>query len=155
MLLARQDSRAGSRGEHSSVTFEPLAEPLTILIVDDDARVRRALARCLELDGHVVDIADSGSQALRLIDARPWDLLCLDAQLPDIPGSVLAPRLQLVAQRAYTVLVTGFASSLDDGGLLTAGIDAVLPKPWKVDELESVLQRAREHVAARGRTRAA
>jgi DNA-binding response OmpR family regulator len=137
------------------VTPEPAIPPLKILIVDDDARVRHALARCLELDGHVVEVVDSGSQALERIHSLSWDLLCLDAQLPDIPGSALALQLKALTISPYTTLVTGFASSLDDGGLLTEGIDAVLPKPWRVDELETVLQRAREHAVARGTARAA
>jgi DNA-binding response OmpR family regulator len=137
------------------VTPEAATQSLTILIVDDDARVRHALARCLELDGHMVETADSGSQALERIGSFAWDLLCLDAQLPDIPGSAIALQLKALSRSPYTALVTGFASSLDDGGLLTEGIDAVLPKPWRVDELENVLQRAREHAAARASVRAA
>jgi CheY-like chemotaxis protein len=137
------------------VTLEPITKPLTILIVDDDERVRRALARCLELDGHVVEVTNSGSQALQLVPSRSWDLLCLDAQLPDIAGVAVARRLDELGKRTYTVLITGFASTLDDGGWLSEGIDAVLPKPWKTAELESVLQRAREYVSETGSTRAA
>jgi DNA-binding response OmpR family regulator len=127
------------------VTVEQNTQPLSILIVDDDARVRRALARYLELDGHLVEVALTGAQALERVRAKPWDLLCLDAQLPDIPGPVLARQIQPLAPSAYTVLVTGFASSFDDCGLLTECIDGVLPKPWKADELECVLQRAHDH----------
>jgi DNA-binding response OmpR family regulator len=137
------------------VTYDPSEQPLTILIVDDDARVRRALARCLELDGHTVEVAESGAQALERIGNRDWDLLCLDAQLPDIPGQILACELHPLAGSAYIVLVTGFASSFDDGGLLTECIDAVLPKPWKVDELEMVLERVRAHIARPGVSTAA
>src|SRR5262249_33681891 len=64
-----------------SSMFDQPTQPLTILIVDDDARIRRALARCLELDGHIVGIAESGAQAISQAGVRPWDLLCLDAQL--------------------------------------------------------------------------
>ena len=87
------------------MTAEQNPQPLTILIVDDDARVRRALARYLELDGHVVEVALTGAQALERVGTQPWDLLCLDAQLPDIPGPVLARQIQALAPSAYTVLV--------------------------------------------------
>ena len=144
-----------ARGEHSSVTLEPTTKQLTILIVDDDERVRRALARCLELDGHMVYVANTGTKALELTASHSWDLLCLDAQLPDIGGDTVARRLSELGKRTFTVLVTGFASSLDDGGWLTEGIDAVLPKPLKVDELECILQRASDYVGETGSTRAA
>lgn len=129
--------------------------PLSILIVDDDARVRRALARCLQLDGHRVAVVETGTEALAVIGAERWDLICLDAQLPDIPGPELARQIRGQIGGAYTVLVTGFASSFDDTGLLTEGIQAVLPKPWKVDELDLVLHRARLHLASAATIRAA
>jgi DNA-binding response OmpR family regulator len=94
----------------------------------------------------MVEVAESGAQALERIGNREWDLICLDAQLPDIPGQTLACELHPLAGSAYTVLVTGFASSFDDSGLLTECIDAVLPKPWKVGELEMVLERVRAHI---------
>jgi DNA-binding response OmpR family regulator len=143
------------RKAHHSVILDQNSQPLTILIVDDDARVRRALARCLELDGHVVEVAATGTQALERVSSRSWNLLCLDAQLPDILGPVLARQLKPLAPSAYTVLVTGFASSLDDCGLLTECIDAVLPKPWKSDELECILRRARDRIFPSASIRAA
>jgi DNA-binding response OmpR family regulator len=128
------------------VTAEQNAQPLSILIVDDDARVGRALARYLELEGHFAEVALTGAQGLERARSKPWHLLCLDAQLPDIPGPLLARQIQPLAPSAYTVLITGFASSFDDCGLLTECIDGVLPKPWKADELECVLQRAHDHI---------
>jgi CheY-like chemotaxis protein len=144
-----------ARGEYPKVTLEPITKPLTILIVDDDERVRHALARCLELDGHVVEVANTGTKALELIASHSWDLLCLDAQLPDIAGDTIARRLRELGKHTFTVLITGFASSLDDRGWLTEGVDAVLPKPWKVDELECILQRAYDYVSVTEGTRAA
>ncbi|MFN0071236.1 MAG: response regulator [Chloroflexota bacterium] len=139
----------------NGVTLHQTDQSLTIMIVDDDARVRRALARCLELDGHLVEVAESGAGALALVGTRSWDLICLDAQLPDIQGPQLARQLHPNAASAYTVLVTGFASSFDDTGLLTECIDAVLPKPWKMEELETVIERVRQHAIARAAIRAA
>lgn len=116
--------------------------PLTILIVDDDARIRGALARWLELEGHQVETAARAHEALAAAEGRCWDLICLDAQLPDMAGNDLVRAIRARETSAYVVVVTGFASTFDDPGLLWPGVDSVLPKPWQAGELELVLDRA-------------
>lgn len=127
---------------HACAMNEQENAPLRILIVDDDARIRRALARWLELDGHTVETAGRGRDALVAIDGRWCDLICLDAQLPDMAGADLVCAIRAREPLVYVALVTGFASMFDDPGLLWPGVDSVLPKPWQTGELELVLERA-------------
>lgn len=105
--------------------------------------MRRALARCLQLDGHQAVAVADGREALARTEQQRWNLVCVDADLAGASGINLARLMKRSDERSYVVLVTGFASSFDDPGFLCEGLDSVLPKPWKIDELELVISRAR------------
>jgi signal transduction histidine kinase/CheY-like chemotaxis protein len=66
----------------------PLAPtpPGTILIVDDEVGIARGLARLLRRDGHHVDTADNGRQALAMLQAQEYDLILCDLRMPDLDG---------------------------------------------------------------------
>jgi two-component system nitrogen regulation response regulator NtrX len=56
---------------------------MNILVIDDDARIREALAGLLTDEGHTVETADSGAAGLAALGSRPFDVLILDVLLPD------------------------------------------------------------------------
>ena len=120
-------------------------EALSILIVDDDARIRRALARTLELDGHLVTIAATAAEALSVIGSQTWNVVCIDAQLPDLSGCDLAREIRSRGVASLLVAVTGYASTFGDPAFFWPGVDAVLPKPWRASELDEVMRMATEH----------
>ncbi|HEX8966362.1 MAG TPA: response regulator, partial [Chloroflexota bacterium] len=66
-----------------------------------------------------------------------------DYSLGDMTGADLAAHLADQGTRAFVVLVTGYATEIDDPTLLTRGVDAVLPKPCRSADLRAVLSRAR------------
>ena len=103
-----------------------------ILIVDDDADLRRLFRMTLTVAGYDVEEAGDGIEALQLIDNRPPDLVVLDLVLRSLDGISVQQEL---AARAITrhipiVIVTG--SSLDLTGLNVA---CVLRKPVMPDDL--------------------
>jgi CheY-like chemotaxis protein len=103
-----------------------------ILIVDDDADLRRLFRMTLTVAGYDVQEASDGIEALQLVDNNPPDLVVLDLMLRALDGISVQQEL---AARAYTrhipvVIVTG--SSLDPTGLNVA---CVLRKPVMPDEL--------------------
>ena len=111
--------------------------PPQILVVEDDADVRRMFRTALALAGFDVHDVGVGFDALRRIDQARPDLIVLDLMLPDISGFVIR---QEIAAQAHTrnipiVVVTG--SSLDLAGLDVA---CVLRKPVAPEELLAVVQ---------------
>ena len=103
-----------------------------ILIVDDDADLRRLFRTALTIAGYDVQEASDGVEALQLVDNDPPDLVVLDLMLRALDGISVQQEL---AARAFTrhipvVIVTG--SSLDPTGLNVA---CVLRKPILPDEL--------------------
>jgi CheY-like chemotaxis protein len=64
-----------------------------------------------------------------------------DYSLGDVTGAQLAERLADGPSTPFVVLVTGYATEIDDASLLTRGVNAVLPKPCRGDDLREVLAR--------------
>jgi two-component system cell cycle sensor histidine kinase/response regulator CckA len=81
--------------------------------VDDDHGVRRLTARILRLEGYTVLEADSGVEALRILDNEPDVRLVLtDVVMPEMHGLDLVEKILARGQRPYVVLMTGHAAEL-------------------------------------------
>src|ERR1700716_1942232 len=86
---------AGSRRQKGSGSVSLVAE---LLLVEDDAEIRRALMRALVSLGHVVTSAETGMSALQaIIDTRP-DLVVIDLGLPDVDGEDLLRMIRAASQ---------------------------------------------------------
>ena len=110
-----------------------------LLIIEDDAPVRRALAELLSRRGfEVLDAAD-GAEALRLARSCHPDFVLCDIDLPDIDGYVLLDELHEITLSAQWYFMTG--KPVDMLALQsTQGIIAgFVMKPFDVDELMDVL----------------
>jgi CheY-like chemotaxis protein len=101
-----------------------------ILIVEDDAFLRRACATALERRGYAVQVAGDGEEGLRLVEAHPPDLVLLDLLMPKMGGLEMLRRLRaLHAAKEVPVLVVSSSSRQQDIEELTAlGISGYLLK---------------------------
>ena len=108
---------------------------MRILVVEDDAAVRDSLARTLRFEGHQVDIAEDGLEALDAVKAAEPDAMILDVSMPRLDGlhtcrllradGVILPILMLTARDSVGDRVAG----------LDAGADDYLVKPFALQEL--------------------
>jgi len=136
-VLAREDSR---RGEER----EDLSSASTILVVDDEPKLRELIRLYLERDGYSVVEADSGHAALAIVARDVLDLVILDLGLPDVPGEDV---LRVLAREEVPVVIlTARATEPDRVAGLRAGADDYLVKPFSPRELvarvEAVLRRS-------------
>ena len=106
----------------------------TVLIVDDEPQILRALRVTLQARGYQVVTAAGGAQALRAVAAEHPDLVLLDLGLPDLDGVEVIRRL-----RTWThvpiVILSGRMHSSDKVEALDAGADDYVTKPFSIDEL--------------------
>jgi len=106
----------------------------SILVVDDEPQILRALRINLRARGYDVRVADTGAAALRAAAAHPPDLVVLDLGLPDLDGVEVIRGL-----RGWTsvpiIVLSGRAGSADKVTALDAGADDYVTKPFGVDEL--------------------
>jgi DNA-binding response OmpR family regulator len=110
--------------------------PGTVLIVDDDAVLRRSLARALRLAGFRAEVAEGGQDALaRIASARP-DVVVLDVSMPDISGTEVCRRLRADGNEVPIVMLSALDEAVDRISGLQAGADDYLVKPFVTAELE-------------------
>src|SRR5256885_5015704 len=108
-----------------------------VLVVDDDARVRRFLTSALGAAGFAVTATGIGAEGLRLADSRP-DLIVLDVELPDLSGREVCRRLKAAEETATipVLMLSGvFTDVADRSQALEDGSDAYLIKPVTSREL--------------------
>ena len=113
------------------------AHTVRILVVDDEPMVRTVTAKLLRLKGHDVTEAEGGPEALDRFDEGGYDLVITDLSMPDMSGRELAHHLRKRSRSMPILLLTGDTDADDS----TEQVNAVVRKPFKLDELESVIQR--------------
>jgi two-component system, OmpR family, KDP operon response regulator KdpE len=105
-----------------------------ILVVDDEAQIRTALARALDARGYEVDTASDGEEALDRAAVRPPDLVVLDLNMPVMGGLEVTRRMR--AWSAAPILVLSVRDEEPDKvAALDLGADDYLTKPFGVGEL--------------------
>lgn len=113
---------------------------MRILIVEDEARLVTILRRGLMEEGHAVDIALSGEEALDWIDATSFDAIILDVMLPGIDGLEVCRQLRNRRVQIPILLLTVRNTVSDRVAGLDAGADDYLAKPFAFAELTARLR---------------
>lgn len=108
---------------------------MAILVVDDDAALRRALRRVLVAQGFEVEVAEGGDEALARLRLRSYDLVVLDVMMPGSDGIEVCERLRAVGDRLPVLMLTARDAVRDRVTGLEAGADDYLLKPFANEEL--------------------
>ncbi|MDX6450131.1 MAG: two-component system, OmpR family, response regulator MprA [Gaiellaceae bacterium] len=106
-----------------------------ILVVDDDAPIRRMLDRTLSAEGYAVETAADGGAALAAVERSTPDLVVLDVGLPGVDGLSVSRRLRAKGLAVPVLLLTARDSVPDRVAGLDAGADDYLVKPFATEEL--------------------
>ena len=114
---------------------------MNILVIDDDASLRRTIRMSLEVLGHRAVEARNGDQALDLRGHRPFEMALLDLRLAQEEGLDLLPRLLGTAPGLHVVIVTAYATIETAVEAMRRGAFDYLPKPFTPDQLRLVLDR--------------
>ena len=106
----------------------------SILVVEDEAPMRKLLSSNLRANGYAVHAAADGSEALSLIDQHPFDLLLLDVNIPGPNGLQVLEAVRRYAETPVLML-SGRRRERDTVEALDLGADDYLSKPFGVTEL--------------------
>jgi CheY-like chemotaxis protein len=113
-----------------------LAEPIQVLLVEDDDDNRELMAEVLESAGYRVTTAASGAEGLRVLGAgERVDVVVTDVGMPGMGGLELARAAKGIAPAVPVVVVTGWAERDDISRARGREVDAVLVKPVDPDAL--------------------
>jgi two-component system response regulator PilR (NtrC family) len=122
-----------------------MAQPTgDILIVDDERSMREFLAIHLRRAGHRVEAAPSGGAALATMKEREFDVVITDLRMPDVDGMVVLEQTKQLHPDTQVIVVTAFATTETAIAAMKAGAYDYLTKPFKVDEVSLVIDRALE-----------
>jgi two-component system, OmpR family, response regulator len=115
---------------------------MRILVVEDEARLASLLRRGLTEEGHAIDLAADGEEALAWIGAFPgsYDAIVLDIMLPGVDGLEVCRRLRRGRIQAPILLLTARDTVADRVEGLDAGADDYLVKPFAFAELAARLR---------------
>jgi two-component system response regulator MprA len=105
-----------------------------VLVVEDDARLAATLQRVLAAEGHDVEVAGDGVEALRRARLRTPDLAVLDVMLPGVDGVTVCRKLRETAQFPILML-TALSGTEERVRGLDSGADDYLVKPFAYQEL--------------------
>ncbi|MGH8389405.1 MAG: ATP-binding protein [Pseudomonas sp.] len=115
---------------------------LNVLVVEDVPLNREVVEGLLKRDGHQVWLAEEGEQALLQCATRTFDLILLDVHLPGMSGVELCKRIRSLDGPNRSARIFALTASVQPAlvrGYLDAGMDGVLAKPLKLDQLRKAL----------------
>ena len=115
-----------------------------ILVVDDDAPTREALATGLKKLGHEIIVAATGVAALDEVRRHEVDLAIIDLRLPDMVGTELFGALRILQPEAIAIMISGHATVDEAVSAIKRGIYDFITKDFRMGELRKVVSKALE-----------
>ena len=128
-----------------------MANPLRVLVVDDDPGMREGMAMSLKRAGFVTEQARSGEDALRMTRPGAFDAVVTDLRMTGMDGLQLTARLKALDSSLPVLLVTAFGSLDTAREAMRLGAFDYLSKPFSPDEL---VQAVRKAISSEGRLKA-
>jgi DNA-binding response OmpR family regulator len=124
-----------------------MEEKMSILLVEDEPKIRSGLRDFLEYHGYYVTEAADGEQARLRVSERQFDLILLDLMLPKISGEELCQQWRQQGVHTAIIMVTAKGQETEKISGLGLGADDYVTKPFSLEELrariEAVLRRTR------------
>jgi len=116
-----------------------------ILVVDDEPTYRASVSRCLTNNSYRVTAADSGERALELLSTGNYDLLITDLKMSGISGLDLIKKIKDISPNTAAIIMTAYATIETAIEATKNGAFHYLVKPFNIDELTQLAQKAIEH----------
>ena len=114
-----------------------------ILVIDDQAHIRTLIKEFLTAERHEVDVAENGTDAMKLCGINDYDLVITDLVMPHHDGFALIMSLKRQDPPVKIIAMTGGTAMLDIGDLLDTsqllGADRVIAKPLDYIKLQAVV----------------
>jgi NtrC-family two-component system response regulator AlgB len=126
----------------------------SLLVVDDDKNIRTHLASYLRTLGHSVHLAADGAEALRVVEAEAIDIVLSDLRMAGMDGMALLRELRRRRPEAVVILMTAYATVPGAVEAMREGAFHYLVKPFALEEVRLLVERAGELGALRRDNRA-
>ena len=118
---------------------EAASGAVTILVIEDEDRLRRMLVEILTQAGHSVEAAPDGLDGLARFQGGRFDLVVTDLSMPECSGLEVARGVKKLSPGTPVVLITGWGDLLDPARIEEAGVDLMIVKPFRVERVLTVV----------------
>jgi CheY-like chemotaxis protein len=124
----------------------PVPRSVRVLVVDDEAEILRAVGDLLRYDGHAATLCGHAEEAIALIEREEFDLVITDLGMPGLSGWDVARIVKLRAPRTPVAMITGWSDRIDLDYATSNGVEGVIAKPFRRDDLRRIMHLAVERV---------
>jgi CheY-like chemotaxis protein len=144
-VLARDRSTARQSTLVTRHTVLEQQRSLCFLVAEDDDVNQRLITRLLEKRGHSVVVAHNGKEAVGAFERQFFDFILMDGQMPEMDGfaatRLIREKEKASGTHAPIIALTALAMKGDEERCLACGMDGYVPKPLKIEELFSVIEK--------------
>lgn len=113
----------------------------SVLVVDDDAGIRKTLSRILEREGYLVEAVENGEQAIEASKKWFFNVALIDIRLPDMEGIKLLDKLKETEPKMVKIIITGYPSLSNAIEAVNKGADGYILKPFNAGGLLEMIKR--------------
>jgi DNA-binding NtrC family response regulator len=118
------------------------APPARVLVADDEESMRYFLGRSLKRQGFEVETVAGGDQAIERFEARRFDLAVVDLKMPGADGIEVLARMRKADPEALVILMTAYGTIRSAVEAMRKGAFDYITKPFEMDELLLLIERA-------------
>lgn len=123
----------------------PAGKPATLLFIDDEANILAALKRLFRPLGYNILSAESGAEALALLEKEPVDLVISDMRMPHMSGAELLEQIRTKWPEVVRILLTGYSDLESTIAAINRGeIYRYISKPWDDNDIVLIVREALE-----------
>lgn len=113
-----------------------------VLVVDDQVSMRDTLTDMLEILGYESSAAESGEEALALLEEEKFDLVIADLNMPRMDGMALLGHIKSAWSNLPVIIITGYRTVHTEKKILQKGADGFIPKPCTMKRVRDVVAAA-------------
>jgi two-component system phosphate regulon sensor histidine kinase PhoR len=120
----------------------------TILVVDDEERVREGCRKVLVREGYEVTIAESGEVGLEMIERQHYDVILLDLMMPSLSGFDVLAHVKSLHPDTVIIVISGYATVENSIEAMKRGAFDFIPKPFSPEQLRVLTRKAIDYTRA-------
>jgi len=125
-------------GDNYAISNSEKMKKLSILLAEDDEMIEKITSFYLKRNGHEVDFAKNGHEAIARFMSKEYDLILMDIQMPEMDGLEAVKEIRKIEQeymhKGHTTIIA-ITTNPDKTECLKAGVDGYAQKPFSFDEL--------------------
>jgi PAS domain S-box-containing protein len=114
----------------------------TILIIDDEKRVRNGCTKVLTAEGYSVFSASNGKEGIKMIEASHYDIVLLDLMMPGLSGFDVLGHVKSIHPETVMIVISGYATLEHSIKAMKKGAFDFIPKPFSPDQLRVTVSKA-------------